>query len=290
MTNWEHQFIQANGIRMHYVTAGQGDLVVLLHGFPQFWYAWRHQIPLLAQHFKVVVPDLRGYGQTDKPDKVSDYRSSVIAADISSLIQALGYKKAHVAGHDWGGGIAWQMALEHPEVIDRLAVLNCPHPAAFAKALRSNYKQMGRSWYIFFFQIPYLPELTFKVFGKTILKSIMRGSAIRKDTFTDEDLEQYWKALQEPGAITAAFNYYRAAFRHLPQAKTSAGSSQKKITSPTLLIWGENDTALGKELTYDMEPYFNSAFKIEYVPNCSHWVVEEQPELVNKLLIQHFNQ
>src|SRR5204863_6767394 len=156
--NWKHEFVEANGIRFHYVTAGEGPLVLLLHGFPQFWYAWRHQIPALAQRFKVVAPDLRGYGDTDKPPRVADYRTGVLAADVAALVKALGYDRAHVVGHDWGGGVAWMTALEQSQVVDKLAVLNCPHPKPFSKALRSNLRQLARSWYMFFFQIPALPE------------------------------------------------------------------------------------------------------------------------------------
>lgn len=284
---WQHQFIQANGILIHYITAGEGEPVILLHGFPQFWYAWRHQIPALTKHFKIIVPDLRGYGETEKPPQVSDYRTSLIATDIAALINALGYEKAHIAGHDWGGAVAWQLALEHPEVVDRLAVLNCPHPAVFSKALRSNFSQMRRSWYIFFFQIPYIPEFIFKMFDKALLASALRGNTMRKETFTDEDLAQYLLALQKPGVFTAALNYYRATFRQLLHVKKSK-EKMNKIAAPTLLIWGEKDTALGKELTYNMNPFFSNTFDIHYVPDCGHWVNEEQPDLVNQLLIQHF--
>lgn len=286
--HWEHKFIRVNDIQMHYVTAGQGDPVILLHGFPQFWYAWRHQIPELAKHFKVIVPDLRGYGQSDKPLKISDYSTHILSSDITALIHALGYKKAHIAGHDWGGAVAWQTALEYPEVVDKLAILNCPHPFALTKALRTNFRQIKKSWYIFFFQIPYLPEFVFKMFGRQMLERAMRNSTLRKDTFNDEDLNKYLLELQKPGAFTAALNYYRAAFRQMCQAKKSSGPMHK-INAPTLLIWAENDIALGKELTFDMDPFFNNSFEIHYIPNCSHWVNEEQPELVNQLLIQHLS-
>jgi epoxide hydrolase 4 len=285
MENWKHEFIFSNKIKIHYVTAGEGPLVLLLHGFPQFWYTWRHQIPALAEHYHVVAPDLRGYGDTDKPQNISDYQSHILTADVAGLINSLGYEKAHVVGHDWGGSIAWKTALEHPQVIDRLAVLNCPHPHLFAKALQSNVRQALKSWYIFFFQIPYLPEFVFKMFSKKLLEGLFRDKSIRPGTFNDEDIEKYRLALEKPGAFTAALNYYRAAFRK----KVNNGQSQekdRKIASPTLLIWGEEDTALGKELTYGMEPLFRGPFHLHYVPNCSHWVNEEQPELVNRLLLE----
>lgn len=280
LENWKLEFVQANGIRIHYVTAGEGPLVVLLHGFPEFWYAWRHQIPALAKKFQVVAPDLRGYGETERPPNVSDYQGHLLVGDVAGLIHALGHEKAHIIGHDWGGGIAWKTALSQPEVINRLVILNCPHPYILAKALRSNFKQIRKSWYIFFFQLPFLPEILFNLNLKKTLTNLFRGSAIRQDTFTDEDIETYYQALKPPGALSAALNYYRAAFRIVPKESTT-----RQISAPTLLIWGENDTALGKELTYDMESLFKGPFQIRYVPNCSHWVNEEKPEVVNRMIL-----
>ena len=282
---WKHEFANANGIRIHYVAAGEGPLVVLLHGFPQFWYAWRHQIPALAARYRVVAPDLRGYGDTDKPPRVADYRTGVLAADVAGLVKALGYEKAHVVGHDWGGGVAWMTATVEPQVVDKLAVLNCPHPLVFAKALRSNLRQLARSWYVFFFQIPWLPEAIFRLAPQQFVERMFRRMAVRKDTFSDEDLRQFRQALEKPGAMTAAINYYRATFRNVG-AMRELERSPKKIAAPTLLIWAENDVALGKELTYGMEPLFSASFRVEYVPQCSPWVNEEQPELVNRLLLQ----
>ncbi|MGH7899509.1 MAG: alpha/beta fold hydrolase [Candidatus Binatia bacterium] len=283
--DFKHDFIEANGIRFHYVTAGEGPLVLLLHGFPQFWYAWRHQIPALASRFRVVAPDLRGYGDTEKPPRVSDYRTGVLAADVAELVRALGEKKAHVVGHDWGGGVAWITATDHPEVVDRLAVLNCPHPKVFARALRSSIRQLARSWYMFFFQLPLVPEWTFQLAPQQMMERMFRRMAIRKDTFSDEDLREFRASLEKPGALTAAINYYRATFRNF-SAMRELEREDKKISAPTMLIWAENDIALGKELTYGMEPLFGAPFRIEYVPNCSHWVNEEQPELVNRLLLE----
>ena len=281
---WNHEHVEANGIRFHYVTAGQGPLVLLLHGFPQFWYAWRHQIPALAARFKVVAPDLRGYGDTEKPPRVADYRTGILAADVAGLVKAFGYEKAHVVGHDWGGAVAWTTALEQARVVDKLVVLNCPHPLVFGKALRSNLRQLGRSWYMFFFQLPLLPELVFRLSPNGVVERMFRRMAIRKDTFSDEDLAEFRAALEKPGALTAAINYYRATFRNI-SALRELERSAPKIAAPTLLIWAEEDVALGKELTYGMEPLFSGPFHIEYVPQCSHWVNEEQPERVNRLLL-----
>lgn len=285
---WRHEFVEANGIRFHVVTAGEGPLVLLLHGFPQFWYGWRHQIPALARKFRVVAPDLRGYGDTDKPPRVADYRTGVLAADVVALVRALGADKAHVVGHDWGGGVAWVTALEHPEVVDRLAVLNCPHPKPFARALRSNPRQLLRSWYMFFFQLPLIPELLFKAAPDAMVERMFRRMAVRSEAFTDEDLRRFKEAALKPGALTAAINYYRATFRNFSSMR-ELDRSERKIAAPTLLVWAEDDVALGKELTVGMEPLFSGPFRVHYVPNCSHWVNEEQPEIVNRLLLEHLS-
>ena len=282
---WKHEFVEANGIRFHYVTAGEGPLVILLHGFPQFWYAWRHQIPALAARFKVVAPDLRGYGDSDKPPNVADYRTDILAADVAALVNALGHDRAHVVGHDWGGAVAWTVALEQPQVVEKLVVLNCPHPKPFAKALRSNLRQLGRSWYMFFFQIPWLPEAIVRYAPEQMTERMFRGMAVRKDAFSDEDLRQFREAMLKPGALTGMVNYYRETFRNVA-AMRELEKSDVRIAAPTLLIWAENDVALGKELTYGMEPLFSGPFRTHYVPSCSHWVNEEQPDLVNRLLLE----
>lgn len=278
----KHEVVQIKGLNIHYVTAGEGPLVILLHGFPQCWYTWRHQILALSEHFKVVAPDLRGYGDSDKPPNISDYSMPHLTADVVGLIQVLGNKKAHIVGHDWGGAIAWQVALEYPDVVDHLVVLNAPHPAKFLKALRSNFSQLRRSWYIFFFQLPLLPEWIFKRNPQKVLTRMFKTASTSKESFTNEDINHYVAAIQKPGALTAALNYYRAVFRKRGQKSHPAA---RTIKAPTLLIWGENDVALGKELTYEMEPLFEGTFRIEYIKNCSHWVNEEQPELVNQLLL-----
>jgi epoxide hydrolase 4 len=284
--DWRHETVHANGIRFHVVTAGDGPLVLLLHGFPQFWYAWRHQIPALATRFRVVAPDLRGYGETEKPPRVADYAVATLAKDVVELVHALGENRAHVVGHDWGGGVAWTVALRHPEVIDRLAVLNCPHPIAFAKALRSNLRQLARSWYVFAFQLPWLPEWALTRGNARIVQPMFREMATRPGTFSDDDLDRFREALLVPGAATAAVNYYRAAFRDFADLRAEERAA-RTIEAPTLLVWAEDDVALGKELTEGMEGYFRGPFRIHYVPECSHWVNEEQPDLVNRLLLEH---
>jgi epoxide hydrolase 4 len=280
---WTHGYAHINGVRLHYVTQGEGPLLVLLHGFPEFWYSWRHQIPELAKYFKVVAPDLRGYNESDKPAGVANYRVDVLTADVMSLIRAFGEEKAVIVGHDWGGGIAWVFAAVYQQAVEKLIVMNCPHPGPFQKHLRTSRRQLRRSWYMFFFQIPWLPELGIRLNANRFVDQAFRGMAIRKEAFPDEELKKYVEAIRKPGAATAAINYYRAAFRETMRK----GERQfAKITCPTLLIWGEEDSALGKELTYDMEPYFTDRFEIKYIPQCSHWVQQEQPELVNRYMLE----
>ena len=269
--------VTVNGVRLHCVVEGKGPLVLLLHGFPETAYAWRKQIPALATRFQVVAPDLRGYGRSDKPKGIAAYRTSVIADDIAGLVGAFGAERAGVVGHDWGGGVGWTLAMLRPEVVDRLAVLNCPHPAVMQRALRSSWAQIRKSWYIIAFQLPWLPEWALSRSGAWATKDALRSSS-KPGTFSDRDLDEYARAFSAPGAATGAINYYRAALRsRLPSAKVKA---------PTLLIWGEDDVALGMELTRGMDGLFESKPRVEYVPDTSHRVMEERPDVVNRLLLE----
>ena len=202
------------GIRLHYVEAGSGPLVILLHGFPEFWYSWRHQIgPLAEAGYHVVAPDMRGYDLSDRPQSWRSYDAGLIAEDIAGLIHSFGEEQAYVVGHDWGAAIAYTLAMAHPEVVRRLAILNVPHPARMAEGFRT-LKQLRKSWYMFFFQIPRLPEYMFSREDFSFAKRSLRSDA--KDAFTDEDLERYVEAWSQPGALTGMINYYRAALRRSP--------------------------------------------------------------------------
>ncbi|HYV22445.1 MAG TPA: alpha/beta hydrolase [Candidatus Bathyarchaeia archaeon] len=269
--------VSVNGVRLHCVVEGEGPLVLLLHGFPETSHAWRKQLPALAKRFRVVTPDLRGYGRSDKPRGIDAYRTSVLADDIAALIREFGTERAHVVGHDWGGGVAWSLAILRPEVIDRLVVLNCPHPAVMRRVLRSSWTQVRKSWYIFAFQLPWLPEWALSREGAKAVKNALRRSS-KPGTFSEADLDEYARAFSAPGAATAAINYYRAALRsRLPSAK---------IKAQTLVIWAEDDFALGIELTRGMDALFETKPRVEYVPDTSHWVMEERPEVVNRLLLE----
>jgi epoxide hydrolase 4 len=269
--------VDIGGVRLHCVVEGEGPLVLLLHGFPETSRAWRNQIPTLAARFRVVAPDLRGFGRSDKPKGIAAYRTTFLANDVVALVHAFDAERAHVVGHDWGGGVAWSVASLHPEVVDRLVVLNCPHPAVMRKALRSNWTQVRKSWYIFAFQLPWLPEWALRRNGAKALKDSMRRSS-KPGTFTEGDLDEYARAFSAPGAATGGLNYYRAAIR--------SRVPTQRIAAPTLLIWAEDDFALGNELTLGMEGLFESPPRIAYVPDTSHWVMEERPDVVNRLLLE----
>ncbi|SMB90446.1 alpha/beta fold hydrolase [Deinococcus hopiensis] len=273
----KHHHILTNGIRLHYVAAGpeDGPPTVLLHGFPEFWRAWERQIgPLARAGFRVIVPDLRGYNLSEKPPGVGAYRIDTLQRDVSGLIQALGYERANVVGHDWGGIIAWALAIRQPEVVDRLAILNAPHPGASREGFRKP-AQWRRSWYIFFFQLPWLPERFLHRFGEWAL----RGS--QPDAYTPQDRELYRQAWDQPGAATAMISYYRALGRSAGAASASDAALQVRV--PTLVLWGDQDGALLPELADGLERWVPDVRVVRF-PRASHWVMRDEPLRVNNLI------
>lgn len=252
--------------------------MLMLHGFPEFWYSWRHQIKEFASNYHTVALDLRGYNDSDKPASLSAYQMSEFIQDIKGVITGLGYEDCILVAHDWGGAIAWNFAYAYPEMVEKLIVLNIPHPAKFAQGLRTP-QQLLKSWYILAFQIPFLPELLFQLNDYQAINEAFSGMAIDKTAFSEADLKAYRDAAAKPGALTAMINYYRGIFPLLFNSE----SEWPILEIPTLTIWGEADTALGKELTYGTEAYVRD-WQIKYIPNCSHWVQQEQPALVNSYI------
>jgi pimeloyl-ACP methyl ester carboxylesterase len=278
---WQHREIITNGIRMHYVTQGEGPLVVLLHGFPEFWYSWRYQIPFLAEHgYMVVAPDLRGYNDTDKPRR--GYDIPTLLLDIVGLIKGLGREKAVIVGHDWGGVLAWAFAMRYPHMTQRLIVLNAPHPGAFARELRKA-KQRRMSWYVFFFQIPWLPDYLLTRNHAELIGKLIYESAVQKAAFPPEVLLRYQEAMSKPRAVTSSLNYYRALVRRNP-FKLFKDRAQRIITVPTLLIWGEQDVALSIELTEGLEQWVPN-IQVRRIPDSGHWVQQEKPDTVNEFIL-----
>jgi epoxide hydrolase 4 len=274
---WKHDYIITNGVKLHYVTQGEGPLMLMLHGFPEFWYSWRHQIPEFAKYFKVVAVDLRGYNDSDKPKEQSAYVMDEFIKDVKGLIKGLGYEKCVLVGHDWGGAIAWCFTYAHPEMVEKLIVLNIPHPAKFSEGLRTP-QQLLKSSYMFLFQLPWLPEVLIQSADYQAIETAFKGMAVNKSTFTQADIDAYKDAAAKRGALTAMLNYYRNIFQ-----QRLLNPSWGVLEVPTLMIWGEKDTALGKELSYGTEAYVRD-LQIRYIPNCSHWVQQEKPELVNEYM------
>lgn len=273
------------GVRLHVVEAGPADgpLVLLLHGFPEFWYAWHRQIaPLAAAGHRVLVPDLRGYGLSDKPRGVGSYRMDRLAADVAGLIGTAGRERASVVGHDWGGALAWWLAADQPERIDRLAVLNVPHPAVMRRHLLRNPAQRRRSWYIFFFQLPWLPELWLRRRDWAIA-SRMLVALTRRGVFDQVMLARYraaWRQRGELPAATAMIHWYRAAMRR------PARPRQRRVTVRTRVIWGVLDRALGRELVPDSLALCDAGEAV-YLDGAGHFVQHEEPERVTELLLEH---
>jgi len=275
--------ITANGIDFEVATCGDGPRFALcLHGFPECNYSWRDQMPLLARMgYTVWAPNLRGYGESSRLGRVSDYRIRHLVDDVAGLIDAAGAKETLLMAHDWGGAIAWLFALAEIRPLERLIVLNIPHPRLFRRGLRT-WRQLRRSWYVFFFQLPWLPEALLGANGARRVSGMIRGSAAQKDRFPGEVLEVYRKNADQPGAIRAMLAYYRAYIRYGVD-KDLARAVYSKLETPTLMIWGEEDTALGQELTIGTEELV-SDFTFRSLPGVAHWVQQEDPDTVNAMI------
>lgn len=280
----ESGYADLGEVRLHYVEAGDGPLVALLHGFPEFWFSWRFQIPaLVAAGFRVVAPDMRGYNLSSRPSKVAAYDIDRLAADVRDLIRERGAERALVAGHDWGAAAAWVTAMNHPEVVERLAILNAPHPRRMLHGLRRP-RQLARSWYMLFFQLPGLPELAMRAGSWWSWRRLFETEA-RPGAFTPQDIERYVEAWSQPGAPTGMVNYYRAALRQTPGR---AAARIRPVEAPTLVIWGQRDRHLGAELAEPERADVPNLERVVRLPEASHWVHQDEPERVSELLVDFF--
>ncbi|QDV37756.1 alpha/beta fold hydrolase [Tautonia plasticadhaerens] len=277
----QHAEVVVNGVALHVAQSGptDGPPVILLHGFPEPWSCWRHQIgPLADAGFRVLAPDQRGYNTSDKPEGTAAYALDVLAADVIGLIDAGGWRRASLVGHDWGGLVAWWAALRHPDRVDRLAILNAPHPVAFRRHVRTQPSQLLRSWYVLFFQLPRVPEAHFRRGNWRALTRALVATS-RPGTFAEEDLDRYRRAWSEPGAITAMIHWYRAAVRHRP-----VPPADPRVRVPTLLLWGPGDRFLSRGLA-PASLALCDAGRLEWVEGATHWLHHEEPEAVNRLLL-----
>ncbi|PYT79758.1 MAG: alpha/beta hydrolase [Acidobacteria bacterium] len=271
------------GVRLHAVAAGpkDGRVVVLLHGFPEFWYGWRKQIaPLAAAGFRVIVPDQRGYNLSSKPRGVAPYALNELVSDVIAIADQLGQHQIFLAGHDWGAAVAWGTALLHPERVARLVIINVPHPSVMRRYVYTRLQQTMRSWYIFFFQIPWLPEALFSSFRFRAGVRALLGSS-RPGTFSPEDLAEYRAAWSQPGAFAAMINWYRAAIRY------RVPFSDRTVRVPTRILWGEQDKFLMLEMARESLRYCTNAELFTFA-KASHWLQHEEPEEVFQLLLEFF--
>lgn len=277
-----HQYADLGDVRLHYATAGDGPLVVLLHGFPEFWYSWRHQLPALAAAgFRAVAPDMRGYNLSDKPSGIDRYDLRYLTRDVARLIRACGGSQAVVAGHDWGGVVAWSFAMRYPAMLDRLVILNAPHPAGMPRALFTSL-QLLRSWYVLYFQLPWLPEAGLRASGFAPLRLTLRTDPVRPDAFTAEEIERYVEAFSQPGALTSAINYYRALLQRSP---LRARNELRPIAARVQVIWGEQDRYLDRQLAHP-DPAWAPDCRVNLLPDAGHWVQNDRPERVNELITE----
>lgn len=282
-----HGYAQVGDVRLHYAECGGGErLVLLLHGFPECWYSWRHQLKALGTRYRVVAPDLRGYNLSDKPARVEDYRMPRLVDDVTGLIRHFGASEAAVVGHDWGAAVAWATALHYPDYVWKVAAMQVPPPAVWARNL--SLKQLLRSWYMFLFQLPALPEWWARRDDFAALEKMFRQTA-RPGTFRDEDIEVYKAAAREPGALTAGINYYRANLRTLLLRRFGGdreAAGRERVRVPTLFIFGERDMAIVPETVAGVADFVDAPYTELRLGRSNHWVQQEYPAEVNAALLR----
>ncbi len=288
-----HETADVNGVTLHYARSGSGSLILFLHGFPEFWYGWKNQLDEFGRDHLAVAPDMRGYNLSSKPAGSENYRIPLLVEDVRALAEKLGHgpqRKFVLVGHDWGGVVAWSFAMAHPDTISKLVIVNAPHPAVFQRELRDNPAQQKASTYMLMFRGPEA-EKTLSANNHEMLVNIVLGPGLKEGHFTEADKNAYLEAWSQPGALTGGLNYYRAAQVGPPAGAPDAPAQPSptpalpmmKVTVPTLVIWGEKDTAL---LTGNLDGLdaFVPQLTIRRIPDGTHWVVHERPELVNKYI------
>ena len=287
------QYAEVNGVRLHYVKAGKGPLIIFLHGFPEFWYEWKHQLEDFGKDHLAVAPDMRGYNLSAKPSEVDQYQMKYLVEDVRALADHLGHKKFVLVGHDWGGAVAWSFAISHPEYLEKLVIVNAPHPGVFMRELRDNPAQQKASQYMLMFRGEKAEE-TLSANNYAMLVGAVLGSGLKSGAFTEDDKKAYIEAWSKPGALTGGLNYYRAARVGPPppnapaEGTSSSGNfavdpERLMVQVPTLVIWGEKDTAL---LTGNLEGLdkFVPKLTIKRIPDGSHWVIHENPAEVDSYI------
>lgn len=284
----KHEYAQVNGVRLHYVTAGAGPLMLFVHGFPEFWYAWKDQLEEFSHDHQAVAVDLRGYNLSDKPEGVRNYRPQAVVEDLRQLIRHLGHDRAFIVSHDWGGAVCWNLAAQHPESVHKLVSINSPHPVTFARELARNPAQQAASRYMLLFRDA-KAERVMSENNYARLAGMFEGWSNSPRPPDAETLARYREAWSQPGALTGGLNYYRASPLYPPTADDPGAASLNlspepfTVRVPTLVIWGENDQALLPALLEGLQTYVPD-LRIERIPEGSHWVIHEFPERVNALI------
>jgi len=293
-----HEYADVNGVKLHYARAGKGPLIVFLHGFPEFWYEWKHQLAEFSTDHTAVAPDMRGYNLSSKPSELSEYAVPKLADDVralaSELLKAAGGERFTLVAHDWGGVVAWVFAALHPEMLDRLVIVNAPHPTIFSRLLRDDPAQQKASGYMLLFRGPQAEE-TLSANGYAMLTSMVLGGGLKNGTVTDADTQMYVDAWSQPGALTGGLNYYRAAAIGPPAPGDAARPADAVpapfdpaqgglvVRVPTLVIWGEKDTALLTNNLNGLDAVVPQ-LTVKRIPDGTHWVVREQAPEVNRLI------
>lgn len=282
----KHDYADVNNIRLHYVTAGKGKLIMFLHGFPEFWYQWKNQLVEFGRYYKAVAPDMRGYNLSSKPADTEQYKTKYLVEDIRALADRLGYKRFFLVAHDWGGGVAWPFAMRHPDYLEKLIIINAPHPITFVRELRDNPAQQRASQYILVHRTLQAEEILAKDNYAVLVNSVLKDG-LSHGYFSEEDCKAYIEAWSQPGALTGGLNYYRAARLGLFTGDDSEGlenlianPSLALVKVPTLVIWGEKDRYLLSGNLEGLEKYVPN-LTIKRIPDGSHWVIHEKPALIN---------
>jgi len=290
MSDFQSQYADVNGVRLHYVSVGTGKLVMFVHGFPEFWGEWQNQLADISKDYQAVAPDMRGYNLSSKPPDVEKYHIKELIEDLRALAEYLGHKKFIMVAHDWGGAVAWSFAMRHPDWLEKLIIVNSPHPAVFARELLHNPAQQKASRYMLMFRTPEAEGILSENNYAGLMAILSQFGS--KWEMTEEDRLRYIEAWSRPGALTGGLNYYRTSPLYPPTSKNDEEKikgimnlphEMMEVKVPTLVIWGEQDQAL---LTGNLEGLGEYAgdLTIKRIPDGSHWVIHEQPELVNSLI------
>jgi pimeloyl-ACP methyl ester carboxylesterase len=289
-STFKHEYADVNGVTLHYVTSGTGKLIMFAHGFPSFWYMWKNQLVEFGNDYQAVAVDMRGYNLSSKPNDLDQYKIDVLIEDLRALADSLGHNKFILVAHDWGGVVAWPFAIRYPDYLDKLIIINAPHLAIFARLLSRHPGQQRASQYIRMFRTPGVEQILADNNYAALVKAIQTEAT----TFSDEDREMYIRAWSQEGALRGGLNYYRAAPFEPPAPDEKSGLSEGdmidalnfetlEVKVPTLVIWGEKDTALLTANLDGLEDYVPD-LTIKRVPDGSHWVVNEKPDLVNSYI------